>query len=348
MHHNNLGLAPGSLVYTGKQKNVATTISLTSFAGEFLEEIKEIEVSDIKALLKPNHANWINIVGLSEVEKITQIGQLFEINNLLLEDALNVNQLPKTEELGDHLFVTLKMLSITDEPNTYQDEHISLILGDGYFISFQEKEGDVFDSVRNRIRNKYGKIRNRGNDYLLYALLDAIVDNYLLITKQFEEKLEALEIEVFSNTSDNISKRIIDLRKQLNRLGKFIKPTTSVTQNLLRSETELMFEEIDPFLSDLNDHSKRASDRITEQKEAISSYMELHLSLQGQRMNEIMKVLTIVAAIFIPLTFLAGIYGMNFSYMPELQYQWSYPILLSTMLILGIGLVFYFKKKNWL
>lgn len=348
MAKKNIGVAPGTLVYTGKETDVRSKITLFQYNQLSGDEIDVKSDDQLDDLVNEKTNNWINVVSLNQESVIENVGNSFTVNRLLLEDVLNVNQLPKFEDFGEHIFVTLKMIRRVDTSGTIEDEHISFILGNHFLLSFQEKEGDVFEPVRQRLKVQTGKIRSRGIDYLLYALLDAIIDNYLLVTKSLEEHIENLEIEVFENDSDQVPKKIIALRNELNALRKHIQPTTILTQQLLKTESRLISEENAFFLADLNDHSNRAATRINEQKEVLASYMDLHLSLQGQRMNEIMKVLTIVAAIFIPLTFLAGIYGMNFNNMPELQYPLGYPILLGIMFTIGIALLVYFKRKKWL
>lgn len=348
MAGKNIGVAPGTLVYTGKETGLKTSISLIIYDVDRFNVLSIDTPESIKDTIDLSTKNWINIVGLNDEKIIEKTGDFFAVNRLLLEDVLNVNQLPKLDDFSEHIFVTLKMIRLMDDNFTIEEEHISFILGKNFLISFQEKEGDVFEPVRIRLQSQSGRIRTREADYLLYALLDAIIDNYLVVTKSLEERIEKLETDVFENESTEVPKKIIALRSELNTLKKYLQPCTILTQQLLKTESKLISGDIKQFLADLNDHSNRALNRITEQRETLSSYMDLHLSLQGQKMNEIMKVLTIVAAIFIPLTFLAGIYGMNFSYMPELGFQWSYPILLTTMLIIGVGLILYFKKKKWL
>ena len=343
-----LGTAPGTLIYTGVHKNEPIETQFISYNGDFIAETTHSSYQREEFDLRENAVNWINVTGLHDQSVIAKLGTDFNIHLLALEDTLNTSELPKSEEFEDHLLFTLKMLSVQDGIETTEPEHVSLILGRNFLISLQEKKGDVFEGVRNRVRNKHGRIRARGNDYLLYALLDTIVDNYFLIVDAYQTKIDQLEIRILSQEDENALNSINDLKKQLIRLRKFIQPLEIAVQDIMKFESEFVDESIWHFFEDLRGHISHISLLVNEQRDSLKSLTDLHISLLSNEMNKIMKVLTIVAAIFIPLTFLAGIYGMNFEYMPELKLPWAYPTLLSLMLLTGILLIVFFKRKKWL
>ncbi len=348
MNKSKIGLAPGALVYTGHRS--AKTLIQTDFI-QFDDHDAEIRrntngISDIE--IQKGKTNWLNINGIHDVDLVTEIGQRFGIHNLILEDVLNPDQLPKSQELDDHLYVTLKMLSLNPETNKVSREHVSLLLGMEYLISFQEEAGDVFEGVRKRISMPGARIRSRRNDYLLYALMDAIVDHYFLVTEAFGLRVEELEEQILSQEQDHVISKVTAMKKELYKLKKFIYPLELVVLELMKSESPLISDNIEHFLMDLMDHVKQAKVQLEDQREMLTSLVDLHISLVSNEMNAIMKTLTIVAAIFIPLTFLAGIYGMNFEYMPELSWKWAYPTLISSMFVLGVGLWIYMKRMKWL
>ncbi len=341
-----VGLAPGTLIYTGNHtsENIRSEWIQYSTDGLVEQSFDKYERSNFD--INHSKVNWLNLVGLHNHELVAKLGQDFNIHPLALEDAMNTSELPKAEEFDDHLFVAIKMLQIKDD--TFEEEHVSMILGNHFIISLQEKPGDVFEGVRNRIRVQHGKIRSRGNDYLLYALLDTIVDNYFLVLDALTTKIDELEQLIIEENPRHILSVVNDLKKEQIRLRKFIIPFDLAIQNLTKFESNFVSEEISHFYEDLKNHLNQIVIHLSDQRDALKSLTDLHISLLSNDMNQIMKVLTIVAAIFIPLTFLAGIYGMNFEYMPELSIKWAYPTLIGVMLTTGLGLVAYFKHKNWL
>jgi magnesium transporter len=348
VNKSKIGLAPGALVYTGSK---TSDIPIQTDYIQFDDNQAEIRrntsgIEDIE--IAKGKTNWFNINGIHDVELVTRIGQQFGIHNLILEDVLNPEQLPKCEELDEHLYVTLKMLSMNPETHKVNREHVSLLLGKNYIISFQEQAGDVFEGVRKRISLTGAKIRSRRNDYLMYALMDAIVDHYFLVTEAFGNRVEELEEQILSQEQDHVIAKVTAMKKELSRLKKFIHPLEQVVLELQKSESPLIADNIEHFFTDLLDHIRQAKVQLEDQREMLTSLVDLHISLVSNEMNAIMKTLTIVAAIFIPLTFLAGIYGMNFEYMPELSWKWAYPTLISSMFVLGVGLWIYMKRMKWL
>lgn len=341
-----VGLAPGTLIYTGTHTTDSIKNEWIQYSTEGLVEKTFDEYSHSNFNIDPHKVNWVNLVGLHNHELIAKLGQDFNIHPLALEDALNTSELPKAEEFDDHLFVSIKMLRINGD--SFEEEHVSMALGQHFIISLQEKSGDVFEGVRNRIRVQHGKIRSRGNDYLLYALLDTIVDNYFLVLDALTTKIDELEQRIIEENPRNILSEVNDLKKEQIRLRKYIIPFDLAIQNLTKFESNFVSDEISHFYEDLKNHLNQIVIHLSDQRDALKSLTDLHISLLSNEMNQIMKVLTIVAAIFIPLTFLAGIYGMNFEYMPELSFKWAYPTLIGIMLTTGLGLVAFFKHKNWL
>ncbi|MEO1021958.1 MAG: magnesium/cobalt transporter CorA [Bacteroidota bacterium] len=343
-----LGKAPGTLVYTGSYTSIPLTIECMRYRKEELAR-NPVPPSTIPTLV-PNKGwvNWYNVTGLHNLEVIEQLGKQFHIENLILEDVLNVSELPKMEDFEERLYVTLKMLRFDTTTGKTDTEHLSLVLGTDFLISFQEKEGDVFEPLRQRILKSSGKIRSRGNDYLLFALLESVTDNYMVVINEFGNRIEELEERIYRENSQKLVAEINNLKKELTQLRKYILPLDIAVRDLIESETELISDDIAHFFEDLKSHVSYVSQVMAEHRELLSGLMDLHLSLVSNEMNAIMKVLTIVAAIFIPLTFLAGIYGMNFEYMPELGWKWGYPTLLGTMLVLAIGLWVWMQKRKWL
>jgi magnesium transporter len=312
-------------------------------------EEKEVKEIDEAFLLKDNkRITWINIDGLQKISIIEKIGNHFNLHPLVLEDIANTGQRPKMEDYTDYLFVVLKMLQYSEEDTEIKGEQVSLILGSNWVLSFQETEGDVFDLIRERIRTDKGSIRKMGADYLLYVLMDAIVDNYFAVLEKVGEKIEEIEDETVSNPSPETLQTIHDLKRQMITLRKSVWPLREVISRLERWESKLINESTDIFLRDLYDHTIQVIDAVETFRDMLSGMLDIYMSSVSNRMNEVMKVLTIIATIFLPLTLVAGIYGMNFRLMPELQWEMGYPFALLIMLAVGITMLIYFKRRNWL
>lgn len=291
---------------------------------------------------------WINVDGLHETELMGELGKIFDLHPLTLEDILNTHQRPKMESHEKYIFVVLKMLSCAQESTEILSEQVSFILGPGYVLSFQEKLGDVFEPVRQRIRSHKGRIRARGSDYLLYALVDAVIDHYFVVLEKIEEQLEVLGEAVFEDPSATLLAEIQGLKLELVRMRKAVWPLRETISGLVREESELIEERTEIFLKDVYDHTIQAIDTVEGFRDTVSGLLDIYLSNVSNRMNEVMKVLTIIATIFIPTTFIAGVYGMNFDFMPELKWHWAYPLVWIVMIAVGVSMIFYFKKKKWL
>ncbi|WP_420321397.1 magnesium/cobalt transporter CorA [Flagellimonas sp.] len=343
-----LGQAPGTIVYTGTKENTELFIDVFDYDKQFFEE-KELDViEDTFKYIDSAPITWININGLNHVDAIAKIGEYCRLHPLILEDIANTHQRPKLDEYEDYLFVVLKMLHYGSEEQLHI-EHVSFVLGNGFVLSFQEADGDVFDPVRNRLRNTKGRIRANGADYLLYALMDAVVDNYFTLIEKVGDKIEALEDSLFENGSaDDITYEIQHFKKEILKIRRAVSPLREVVSRIEKSDHKFISEKTQLYLRDLYDHIIQVSENIDIYREMIWGLMDIYLTTISNKMNEVMKVLTIIASIFIPLTFLAGIYGMNFENMPELRFRYGYFVLWGIMVTIFVGLIYYFKRKKWL
>jgi magnesium transporter len=342
------GARPGTLVHVGTQKTDRVRITLIDYAGQQLEQ-REIEtVAELATKRSSPTVTWINVDGLHDTAVIEELGKVFDLHPLILEDVLSTQQRTKMEHYENCIFIVLKMLSLPDDSSQICSEQVSLILGTGYVLSFQEAPNEVFEPVRQRIRSHKGRICGRGPDYLLYALVDAIVDNYFVVLDKVGENLEILEDAVFENATASTLAEIQRLRVELLRFRKAIRPLRETINGLVREEDELISDNTRIFLRDVYDHAIQVIDTVEGFRDTVSGLLDVYLSVVSNRMNEVMKVLTIIATIFIPLTFIAGIYGMNFEYMPELKMAWAYPFIWLTMLVLALGMLWYFRRKGWL
>ncbi|MBU0505969.1 MAG: magnesium/cobalt transporter CorA [bacterium] len=339
---------PGELVHIGKRHAEETRLSFIDYDSETYQERILQKVDEAYQTKGSKKINWLNVDGLHDMLIMEKILSHFDIHPLVMEDLLNVHQRPKMEDLDAYLFIVLKMISFDNVTNDIHWEQVSFILSKNYLITFQEKPGDVFESVRERLRKSKGRIRKLSCDYLAYALIDAVIDNYYVVLESISEKIEAVENEVVANPSSQILNEIHQLKKHMMLLRKAVWPLREVVNNLIRTESPIIKKETIPFIKDLYDHTIQVTDSIDTFKEMLTGLMDLYLSNISNRMNEVMKVLTIFAAIFIPLTFVAGIYGMNFDFMPELKWKYSYFVLWGIWFLIGGGMLGYFKKKKWL
>jgi len=314
-------------------------------------QFQEKEAKTIEECLpfkdKPT-VTWINIDGVHQVEIMEKIGAHFGIHPLILEDIMNTGQRPKMEDFEDYIFVVVKMIYYDEKDNEIKAEQVSLLIGLNFVISFQEKEGDVFNPIRDRIRKAKGRIRKMGADYLAYALIDTIVDHYFIVLEKLGEKIEDMEEELVTNPTPETLQTIHNLKRELIVLRKSIWPLREVISVLERGESPLIHESTSIYLRDVYDHTIQVVDTIETFRDMVSGMLDVYLSSVSNRMNEVMKVLTIIATIFIPLTFIAGIYGMNFKYIPELEWHWGYFTVILGMVIIGFGMVLYFRNKKWL
>ena len=342
------GTAPGVLVHTGERKVEQVRIRLIDYDVEKLVERTLEGVDESFPFADRPPVTWVNIDGLHDTSVAQAVGDRFGVHPLALEDVLSPNQRPKVEAYPDHFLIVLRMLSFDEESVSVVSEQVSLIVGSKYLFSFQERFGDVFEPVRERLRTGKGRIRSRGTDYLAYALIDAIVDHYFRILERLGDLIEELEEDVLNDSSAEALHRIHHLRREMLVVRRSVWPLREALGQLYRGELELVTEETQLFLRDVYDHTVQIIDTAETLREVLSGAMDLYLSGVSNRMNEVMKVLTIIATIFIPLSFFAGLYGMNFEYMPELGIRWAYPALLAFMAVLSGGMLWAFRRKGWL
>ena len=342
------GLSPGSLVHIGDKKIETVKITLMNYDPENLVEtqLPAIEASFPYRDTPP--VSWINVDGLHEIDVIEKIGAHFGIHPLVLEDIVNTGQRTKAEEFENYIYIVLKMLVYDETAEHITAEQVSLILGPHFLFSFQEKEGDVFEFVRERIRKARGRIRKSGCDYLAYALMDAVVDHYFVILEKLGDKIELLEEQLLENTTPRMLEDIHHLKREIIFLRKQVWPLREVLNSLIKDPSELIGETTHIFLRDVYDHTIQVIDTIESFRDVLSGLSDLYLSTVSNRMNEVMKVLTIIATIFIPLTFIVGIYGMNFEFMPELKWPWAYPALWLVLIVISYTMISWFRKKKWL
>ena len=342
------GTVPGSLVHTGARKMETARVRMIDYGPDGLREETLERVDECFERAASSSVTWVNVDGLHDTGLIGRIGERFELHRLLLEDIVSPIQRPKIEEYGDHFFMVVKMLGFDSETETVTAEQVSFVVGPGFVFSFQERPGDVFEQVRQRLREKKGRIRERGTDYLAYALIDAIVDSYFKILERVGDVIEEIEEAVLSDPALDVMHRTHHLKREMLVLRRAVWPLREVLGSLYRGEVELMSPETQVFTRDVYDHAVQVIDSVETLREVLSGAMDLYMSSVSNRMNEVMKVLTIIATIFIPLSFFAGLYGMNFSYMPELGIRWAYPALLTFMAGVALGMVWYFRRKGWL
>ncbi len=342
------GMSPGVLIHTGEQKMGKATISIINYDQENLIEKELLSIDETYPHKDSPPVTWININGLHNVDIIEKVGRHFDIHPLTLEDVVSTGQRPKVEDFENYLFVVLKMLSFDESTGHISSEQISLILGKHYLFSFQEQAGDVFDQVRQRIRQAKGRIRRSGCDYLAYALTDAVVDHYFGVLEKLGEKIEDLEEELLKEPTLKTLQTIHSLKREILYFRKQVWPLREVLSALVKDQSNLIEDMTQVFLRDVYDHTIQVIDTIESLRDVLSGLQDLYLSTISNRMNEVMKVLTMMATIFIPLTFIAGIYGMNFEYMPELKWKWSYPVLWGVLVAIFVSMLIWFKRKRWL
>jgi len=342
-----IGLPPGSIVYLGEKKVEKVTIKVTEYdeAGAETYEIKSAE--EIDPFTDTPQVTWISVCGLHETDFLKQIGEKFKIHPLVLEDILNIDTRPKIEITDDYLFIVMKLVLFNPDQKILETEQVSFILGRSFLFSFSERKDEIFNPIKDRITSQLGKIRKRGSDYLLYALMDIIVDHYFLALEKVEERIELLDDEVINRTEKSHIESIYNLRNLLLHIRRSVYPLREIVNQLIKDDSDLLDESIEPYLRDLYDHTIHITETIEQQREITNGLMEIYLSMMSNKMNEVMKVLTVIATIFIPLTFIVGIYGMNFPNMPEMNWPWAYYAVWGVMIAVVGAMIFFFRKKNW-
>ncbi len=342
------GLPPGTLIHIGERKTDQVEITVLDYDAEKIDEFHPRTIEECSRLRQSDTVSWIDIAGLHDISVIEAVGRIFDIHPLVLEDVANTTQRPKYEDLTSYCFFAMKMLYYDPNEREIVAEQVSLILGPNFVISFQETPRGVFELIRERIRSGKGRIRQMGADYLVYSIADAIIDNYFGILEKFSENMEVVEDQLITNPSPALLSEIHTLKRETLFFRRCAWPLRDMANAANRSESPLIRKETSIYLRDLYDHTVQIIDAVENSREAISSMLDIYLSSTSNRMNEVMKVLTVMASIFIPLTFVAGVYGMNFEHMPELKLAWAYPALLGLMLAAAVTMLVYFRKKGWL
>ena len=346
-HSKKAGSPPGTLVHIGEKKAEKVRITYLDYDEHNFQEKQVSNIEECFPFKESQTITWINIDGIHDVDIIEKIGKHFDLHPLILEDILNTTQRPKFEDYDNHLFIVLKMLMSAGEKQLVQFEQVSIVVGHKFVLSFQESIGDVFEPIRDRLRNSKGRIRKMDSDYLAYALLDAIVDGYFSVLETIGDTIESIEERLAKEPTETILRHIHSLKREIIFLRKSIWPLRELISSLQRSESGLIAQSTDVFLRDVYDHTIQVIDTVESFRDIVSGMLDLYLSSISNKMNTVMKVLTIIATIFIPLTFIAGIYGMNFKYMPELEWRWSYAVVWLVMITVAVGMIMYFRKKKW-
>lgn len=341
------GLPPGSLIHIGQQRDEPVSIELIEYSDQI---VREQDVQDLEALSlckEPSVVSWVNVNGIHSPEVIGKVGEAFGIHSLVLEDVLNTDHRPKVEPFEDHVFFTMKMMWFAED-GTLEAEQVSIIFGSHWVISFQERKGDLFDPTRERIRQNTGVVRKKGADFLVYRLIDIVVDNYFTIMERFDEKLDNLEEKITADVEGDHMAEIQDVKREMLRLRRSLLPLREAVGGLEKGITGLVSSKNQKYYKDVHDHLVQLADSLEGNREVIAMLMDLYLANMSNRMNNVMKVLTIVSTIFIPLTFIAGIYGMNFEHMPELGWPHAYFVTLAMMGVMAVVMLIFFRRKKWL
>lgn len=343
------GLAPGTLVHVGEERTAKVKIEVFDYGESSFQRKTVQKVEECFPFKETSTVTWINVDGVHEIEIIEKLGKHFGINGLVLEDIANTEQRPHTKDFDTFLFVVLKMARYDSPGDEVQMEQVSLIIGANFVISFQEgKEGDVFDGVRERIIGGKERIRKMGADYLAHALMDATVDSYFVVLENLGLKLEEVEEETLNHPSPQTLEQIHRLKRNLIYLRKAVWPIREVASILEKSESELIRKSTVIYFRDIYDHSLQLIDIIETLRDVAGGMLDIYLSSLSNRLNEVMKVLTVISTIFIPLTFIVGVYGMNFHNIPELEWRYGYIVVWAIMAAIAVFMLFFFKRKKWL
>ncbi|HMK56052.1 MAG TPA: magnesium/cobalt transporter CorA [Dissulfurispiraceae bacterium] len=344
-----IGQPPGTLIHIGDEHLNDVRISVLDYSEDQFREIESASAEACYPFKDSDSVTWINIEGLHQPEVFEKLGQCYGLHPLVLEDIMATDQRPKMEDFGDYIFIVLKMITYDGRNGGPDIEQVSLILGKNFVLSFQEgKAGDVFDPIRQRLRTAKGRIRKMGADYLVYGLMDSIVDNYFGVLEKLGEEIEAIEDRLVADPAPETLRFIHALKRDMIFLRKSVWPLREVIGSLERGESTLVTESTGIYLRDVYDHTIQVIDTIETFRDMLSGMLDIYLSSVSNRLNAVMKVLTVISTIFFPLSFIVGLYGMNFKYMPELEWRWGYPTVLVVMLTIAACMLLLFKRKKWL
>ncbi|MFB6279259.1 MAG: magnesium/cobalt transporter CorA [Salinibacter sp.] len=343
------GLPPGSVVFVGEKRAEPIRFRVLEYGPNHLLETDEASVEEVLKYRDTTPVTWINVSGVHDASVIRTLGDHYHVHPLVQEDIVHTGQRPKLESHDEYLYLVVKMLYFDEERGgALRAEQVSLLVGEQNLISFQEDPVDVFDPVRRRIRNGRGHVRDRGPDYLAYAILDVIVDHYFVVLEELGTRTEDLEDEIVGETPQGIEDDIHDLRRDLIYMRRMTWPMRELLYQLERLDSPLWGEDNQPYVRDTYGHAVQVLDLVEALRDTASGLHDLHMTSISNRMNEIMKVLTIIGTIFIPLTFIAGVYGMNFEYMPELGWTWAYPVVWGVMIASAAALLSFFRRREWI
>ncbi len=340
-------MPPGTLVHVGPVLEAESRISLIDFTKENLVEKSITSIDELLEYKENKSITWVNIEGLHNVAHIESIGILFDVHPLVLEDILNAHQRPRVEEAENYLYIVLKSLSLKDKSFSVNYEQVSILLFKNFVITFKERKDDLFHPLYKRLQNRQGRLRAEGADYITYAILDLIVDMNFTLLDSLDLVTDAIEDELLTNPTADTLLQIQQIKRELIYVRKSVSPLRELLTAILRSDTALIAKKTHPYFRDVYDHSLHITEEIETYRDILTGLLDIYISSVSNKMNEIMKVLTVFASIFIPLTFIAGVYGMNFEYMPELTWKWSYPALWAGFILFSVSLFLYFKKKKW-
>lgn len=343
-----VGMPPGTLLHVGNTRSEKIKISMLCYSKDDWQEKQCSTVEEVVSQQCTQGITWVHLSGIHRVDIIEKIGMQFNIHPLVLEDIVNANQRPKLEESKDYIYIVLKMIHYGESTQQIEFEQISMIVGSHYIISFQENDNLIFQHIRERIKNTNGKLRTKGVDYLAYALIDCIVDYYYLALEYLGEKIEVLEDQLMVDPGPDVLKEIHTLKTEMLFVRKAIWPLREIINVLVRGDSPLFNHDTLIYLRDVYDHIVQVIDTVEMYRDMVTSMFDIYISSVSYKLNEVMKVLTIIATIFIPLTFIVGLYGMNFKYMPELEWEWGYPAVLVVMITISIAMVSYFRRKKWI
>jgi len=346
-HSTKAGLPPGSLIHIGEKRVEYVSINLIDYTENSFTERKVESIEDCREALVTPSTSWINMVGLHDVNQFQQLQEVFSIHPLVLEDILNTAQRPRMEDYGDYIYIVLKMIYLEPDSHHIISEQISLILGKDFLLSFQESTGNTFNPIRDRIRTSKGRMRKSGASYLAYCILDAIVDNYFVVLEEIGEKVEDFQEQVANNPSPDILASIHRAKRDMILLRKALWPVRELLSGIMKTESSLIEESTDVFLRDVYEHSIQVIETVEMMRDMLSGALDIYLSSTSNKMNEVMRVLTVISTLFIPLTFMVGIYGMNFENMPELKLKYGYEGLWAIMIMTVVVMIAFFRKRKW-
>ena len=348
-----VGSSPGSVIYSGPERDAPVTFELIRYSESSYEELRDLTLEEALRLTRDGEGiRWLNVNGVHRAELVERIGTAFDLHPLTMEDIVSLGQRPKVEDYDRYLYITLRMLEYgrpdsEGGPAVLENEQLSLVLLDGVVVTFQERPGDAFEPLRERLRQGKGRLRKLGADYLAYALMDIVIDRYYTVTEDYGDLIEALEAAILENPNTAVLERVNHLKRETLLIRKAVWPLREVIAGLERDEGELVSRTVLTYLRDAHDHAVQVIDTVETLRDMLTNLHDMYLSSLSYRMNDIMKVLTIIATIFIPLSFLVGVYGMNFHHMPELQWPWAYPALWGVMIAIALGMLAAFKRRGW-